>query len=68
MAEKANKYICTKKWARNQVGDVIDRYLFNKYPVEVQEANFKPVVAEKVAPKPAVVSTPKFVAEVAPAK
>lgn len=67
MAEKAEKYVCTRNWARNKVGDVVARYLYNKYPVEVQEGNFKPLVETKVAAKPAVAPS-KFVAEVTPAK
>lgn len=54
--EKSKQYICTKSWARNKEGDIIERWLFNKYPPEIQQDNFKPYSAPtpKVKPNPAV--------------
>lgn len=54
------KYICTKSWKRNKVNEVIDRWLFLKYPPEIQEGNFKlvvPAAPAKVAPKPTATAT-----------
>lgn len=51
------RYICTKSWARNKAGDVIERWLYNKYPAEIRQENFK-LLEESVA-TPVVDSDPE---------
>lgn len=58
--EATKQYICTENWARNKKGDKIDRWLYNKYPAEIQAKHFKLI-------EPAVVKAAiKPVAPVAP--
>lgn len=39
---KPQNYICTKKWARNQVGDIVPRYVIKRYPLDVVQRCFEP--------------------------
>jgi len=55
------KYVCVKDWARNRVGQVIDEYVYKRYPEELRVKCFKlvePVVESKPPSPPPVVSVP----------
>lgn len=53
-------YICIHPWARNKKGDIIEKWLLNRYPPEVK-GNFEPyteqLVESPVAKKVDTVST-----------
>lgn len=38
------KFKCTKKWARNTTGDIVEEYMLRRYPVEIQRDHFVEVV------------------------
>lgn len=46
------KYICVRGWERNSKGDIVEEWLYNKYPEEVKERHFEIYnpVSEVVAP------------------
>ncbi len=53
-------YKCIRRWARNEVGDVIEKWELNRYPPEVQD-HFKLIEPEVPAKSPII--PPKQVAE-----
>ena len=69
------KFRCINGWARDSVGDIIDLYIYQRYPREIRENNFveifepvkkssSPKVEEKVVPQP----VPEKIKPVAEAK
>lgn len=34
------KFKCTKKWARNSAGDIVEEYMLRRYPADIQRENF----------------------------
>lgn len=53
----ANQFRCTHRWARNEVGDIVEEYEIVRYPLEIRAGNFEPVVV-----KAKTQSTPKVTA------
>jgi len=57
------KFKCIRKWARNQVGDIVELYEFKRYPREVRVGHFEEIiakVAKKVVAPKEVTTTNKF--------
>jgi hypothetical protein len=57
----AKEFKCIKGWARNRVGDVVENYMFSRYPKEIQQNHFVEIKPKKVTPKSSPKSSPKVV-------
>jgi hypothetical protein len=56
----AKQYKCVKGWARNNVGDIVEEYMINRYPKEIKMNNFVEYVESKKANKKSTTkSSPK---------
>lgn len=57
------KFLCTSGWARNKAGDVVELYMFQRYPKEIREGNFQEIIEKpKPVAKPVAPKEPEVVA------
>lgn len=48
------KFKCIRSWARDREGDIIEDYMFRRYPKDIRDSHFKEVVNEKSKKNPVV--------------
>lgn len=55
---KEPKWICTRDWARNRKGDIVENWEMKRYPPEIRNSCFKLHEEKATVTKPATRTAP----------
>jgi len=48
------RFRCTRAWARNKVGDIVENYMMKRYPSDIRNNNFVEIFPEEKKTKSTV--------------